>query len=114
MKDFALLFRGGLDFQTATEEQFKDAMERWKVWMSELKSSGRSSGGQRLTQTGIVITGSKKQVTDGPYVEGKEMVGGVLDLKAKDLGEAIEIAKSCPIFHFDGIVEVREVAPRSI
>jgi hypothetical protein len=114
MKDFALLFRGGLNFQTATEEQIKDAMERWKVWMSELVSSGRSTGGQRLTDKGTVISGSKKQVTDGPYVEGKEMVGGVLDLKARDFEEAVEIANSCPIFHFNGIVEVREVAPRSI
>jgi hypothetical protein len=55
-----------------------------------------------------VISGGKKVVTDGPFVEGKEIVGGYLMIKANDLPDAIEIAKNCPIFDYDGIVEVRE------
>ncbi len=51
----------------------------------------------------------EKVVNDGPFVEGKEIVRGYPLIKASDLPDAIEIAKNCPIFDCDGIVEVREV-----
>jgi len=104
-----LLFRGGLNFDTATQDQVQQAMMKWKDWMDELAIQGRLIGGKRLTKKGVVLEGSKKQMTDGPYVEGKEMVGGYLGIKAMDFEEAIEIAHNCPIFNFDGIVEVREI-----
>ncbi len=47
--------------------------------------------------------------TDGPFVEAKEMVGGYLIVNAKDIDEAVEIAKGCPIFKEDGKVEVRPI-----
>jgi hypothetical protein len=55
------------------------------------------------------FSGGEKVVNDGPFVEGKEIVGGYPVIKASDLPDAIEIAKNCPIFDCDGIVEVREV-----
>jgi hypothetical protein len=110
MKDYVLLFRGGLHFQTASPEQLQQAMMKWKTWMDGLAKEGKFQGGQRLTREGAVIKGGKKQVIDGPYAEGKEIVGGYLAIKANDLKEAIEIAKGCPIFDYDGITEVREVA----
>ena len=48
-------------------------------------------------------------VTDGPFVEGKEEVGGYLIVAAKDLNEAVELAKSCPILENNGTVEVRPI-----
>lgn len=67
--------------------------------------------GQRLTLNGKVVNGSKKQVNDGPFAEGKEIIGGHCIIKARDLDEAVEIAKACPILDQDGSVEVREVMP---
>ena len=110
MKDFLLLFRGGLDFATATPEQLQDAMMKWKTWMDELSKAGKYYGGQRLTRNGAILKGEKKQLIDGPYAESKEIVGGYMSIKANDLNEAIEIAKGCPIFNYNGITEVREVA----
>jgi len=109
MKDFLLLFRGGLDFNAATQEQLQQAMMKWKKWMEELTRQGKYLGGQRLTKNGSVLK-SAKQITDGPYVESKEIVGGYVAIKANDLQDAIEAAKGCPIFEYNGIVEVREVA----
>ncbi len=57
-----------------------------------------------------MIKGEKKQVFEGPYVEGREIVGGYIGVKAKDLSEAVEIGKECPIFDFGGSTEVREIA----
>jgi hypothetical protein len=50
------------------------------------------------------------QITDGPYMANNETVGGYVSIKADNLQEAIEICKGCPIFNFDGNVEIREVA----
>jgi hypothetical protein len=64
---------------------------------------------------GKLITGTKKVVTDGPYIEGKEIVGGYLICKAKNFDEAVEISRGCPILEFDnGVVEVREIQPESM
>jgi len=78
--------------------------------MDSLAKEGKLSGGQPLTKNGTVLKGEKKQRIDGPFVESKEMVGGYLAIKANDFEEAVEIAKGCPIFDYDGITEVREVA----
>jgi hypothetical protein len=109
MKEFLLLFRGGLGFHTATEDQIQKAMKKWETWMGELTRQGKLSGGKRLTPEGTVLKGHEKQVIDGPFTEGKEIVGGYLMIKADDFKEAVEIAKGCPIFDYDGITEVREL-----
>jgi len=110
MKDYLLLFRGGLHFQTATEEEVQKAMKKWEGWMDELAKQGRLTGGKRLTPRGTVLSGHQKQIIDGPYTEGKEIVGGYLGIKAENFEEAVQIARGCPIFDYGGIAEVREPA----
>jgi hypothetical protein len=112
MKDFLLLFRGGdasrID-QQKSPELWQQHMMKWKTWMDGIAKDGRLLGGDPLAQGGTVLKGTLKQVIDGPYTEGKEIVGGYLKIKAEHQQGAIEIAKGCPIFEHDGIVEVREV-----
>ncbi len=111
MKEFLLLFRGGEgDELRKSPEAWQTHMERWGKWMGDLSEQGKMLGAQPLSGTGHVVTGNKKIVTDGPFMEGKEMVGGYLMCKADHYEEAVEISKGCPILEFDnGIVEVREV-----
>jgi hypothetical protein len=112
MKEFLFLFRGGDAGRLAAQqspEQWQQHMMKWKEWMESLTKQGKMTGGQPLNKEGIVLTGKNKKVTDGPFMEGKEIIGGYLAVKAKDLNEATEIAKGCPIFEHDGIVEVREI-----
>jgi hypothetical protein len=111
MKEYLLLFRGG-DARTMLQspENFQEHMHRWMQWMGELTKDGTFVAAQPLNQTGMQITGKNKVITDGPYIEGKEIVGGYLICKANDYPHALEIAKGCPILEFeDGIVEVREI-----
>ncbi len=111
MKDFLFLFRGG-DHVTLQQspEKWQAHMQKWMQWMGDLQTKGQLIGAQPLNETGKIVTGNKKVVTDGPYMEGKEMVGGYLMCKAADYNEAVEISKGCPILEFtDGIVEVREI-----
>jgi hypothetical protein len=112
MKEFLLLFRGGEgDELRKSPEAWQKHMEIWGKWMGELSEQGKMLGAQPLERTGHVINGTQKIVTDGPFMEGKEMVGGYLMCKAENYDEALAIAKECPILEFDnGIVEVREVA----
>jgi hypothetical protein len=57
----------------------------------------------------MVVKGNQKIVTDGPYAEAKDVVGGFSLIEANDLAHAVEISKGCPVFEAGGSVEVRAV-----
>ncbi len=108
MKDYLLLFRGGLNFKTASPDQLQNSMIKWQKWLGELQKENKLGVGQRLTAEGKLLTGAKKGVTDGPYAEGKEIIGGFQFIKASSFDDAVSIARGCPIFDFGGNVEIRE------
>jgi len=108
MEKFIYLFRVA-DDATATEEQRRSRMPEWNQWMEQLAHSGNLIGAERLHNTGVQVTGLDKVVTDGPFIEAKEMVGGYLLINAKDISHAVELSKGCPIFAINGKVEVRPI-----
>ena len=111
MKEYLFLFRGG-DGKTLQQspEKWQAHMQKWMQWMGSLSEKNKFVGAQPLNTSGKQVTGNKKVVTDGPFMEGKEMVGGYLICKADTYDEAVDLAKGCPILEFDdGIVEVREI-----
>ncbi len=111
MKEYLLLFRGG-DGATLKQspEKWQAHMQIWAQWMGGLSEKGQLVGAQPLDSNGKKVYGNKKVTTDGPFMEGKEMVGGYLICKAANYDEAVEISKGCPILEFeDGSVEVREI-----
>jgi len=55
------------------------------------------------------VKGSKKAVTDGPFAEAKDIIGGFTLIEARDLDHAVELSKGCPILEVDGAVEVRPI-----
>ena len=111
MKDYLLLFRGGeAKTERQSPERWQAHMQKWAAWMGGLQQQGKLVGAQPLDESGKQVKGTRKIVTDGPFMEGKEIVGGYLQCKASSYEEALEIAKGCPILDFDsGIVEVREI-----
>jgi hypothetical protein len=108
MGEFLYLYRGGQRPETpAAGEQ---EMRKWVAWLQELAESGHlKERGQPLDGEGKVVRGKARTVTDGPYPESKDLVGGFTLIEAKDLNEAAELSKGCPIFENDGLVEVRPV-----
>jgi hypothetical protein len=108
MEKFMYLFRGGMAAEQAADVP-AEHMQKWKNWMDSLGQKGIMIGGEPLVPTGKQVSGSKKVVTDGPFIEAKELVGGYLIVNAKDMNEAVEISKGCPIFEFDGKLEIRPV-----
>jgi hypothetical protein len=111
MKEFLFLFRGGDSQQMLqSPENFQAHMQKWMQWMGKLQDDGKLIGAQPLAPTGKIVKGSRKVVTDGPFMEGKEMVGGYLLCRATTYDDAVTISNGCPILEFeDGIVEVREI-----
>ncbi len=112
MKDFLFLFRGGS--APASPEEGQKRMQRWTSWIEGLAKAGKTKGGFPLETGGKYLSGPNKLVTDGPYAESKEVVGGYLIVTANDLAGAAELAKGCPIFGEGGSVEVRPIMPMTM
>ena len=78
-----------------------------------VQAAGRSghiqNPGHPLERTGKLIKGSQKTVTDGPFAEAKDVIGGYTLVEARDIDQAVELSKGCPIFEVEGAVEVRPV-----
>ena len=108
MSEFVYLYRGGE--MPDSPEQSEKLMQKWVAWMEELGKTGHlKDRGQPLDPAGKVVRGKQKIVTDGPFTESKDLVGGYTLIEAKDLAQAAEISKGCPIFDRGGLVEVRPV-----
>jgi hypothetical protein len=113
MADYLFLFRGGMQHETGhSPAEMQASMQKWLGWIGGIGKKGQLKGGQPLDNGGKVILGKQRVVTDGPYAEAKDIVGGYLIVTAKDLAEAYEIiAKGCPGPDEGGSVEVRALAP---
>ena len=108
MSEFLYLYRGGERAQTP--EQGETQMQKWMSWMQQLATQGHMKDrGQPLEGDGKMVTGPQKSITDGPFAEAKDLVGGYSLIEADSLAHAAELAKGCPIFEFGGSVEVRPV-----
>ena len=115
---YIIMFAGTLDEQEQWEkmpkEQLALAYERVGKWFEEHTKSGKIVGGEELqgpsTATTIRRKNGKVTVTDGPFIESKEVIGGFAIVEVKDLDEALDMAKSWP---GGSLVEVRPVVDHS-
>jgi len=111
MKEFVLVFRrdhsgNGGDM---SPEQLQALMKPWQDWMGGIAAQDKIvSRGNRLAGEGRVVRPGNI-VTNGPYVELKEAIGGFTVIRAESIDEAVEIAKGCPVYSIGGSVEVRTV-----
>ena len=109
---FMLILRGGKADRTFSPNDYGAIIQKYHNWIDELRKSGRYEGGEPLEEQGKTLSGDRgRLVTDGPFAEAKEAVGGYFIFKAANLEEAAEIAKGCPILDNGGTVEVRKIAP---
>ena len=109
MKDFMFIFKGAAEQYQFSPEQMQQHMQNWFQWVEDLKAKKIYQSGEALIPGGKTVKGAKGLVTDGPFAESKELIGGYFVIKANTIEEAIEIAKGCPDLPYDGSVEVREV-----
>jgi hypothetical protein len=99
---YVLLFVGTREDQdrwdAQSKEQYAAAMAAAGKWFNEYTKAGKIRGGEQLrgTVTTVRNENGDRVVTDGPFIETKEVIGGFAIVEAKDLDEAHEIAKSWP------------------
>ena len=116
MSEFIFLFRTNEAEQReamGTPEQAQRSMQAWLAWMRDLESKGHlKDPGQPLDGGGAVVRGGKRNVvTDGPYTESKDLVAGFTIIEARDLSEAIDLARGCPMLAGNSTsVEIRPIA----
>ena len=109
MKEFVMLFRNAPTGDARpSPEVMQEFAKKWDHWLSGISRKGKFVGGSRLSFEGRILKPGNV-VTDGPYAEVKEILGGLITVKATSLDEAFEMAYGCPILFLGGYVEVRPV-----
>lgn len=110
MKEFMMIFIGA-DYEELglSPEQLQERMGRWFAWDGKMRNQGIVRSGEALHSTGKSITGPDRIVTDGPFTESKEIIGGYYTITAESYDEVIEIAQDFPDYDLGGTVEIREV-----
>ncbi|WP_423129307.1 YciI family protein [Gaoshiqia sp. Z1-71] len=108
MKEFMFLFRQqSYDAKAISPEEMQQIAKRWQNWVEGIASQGKFvSHGNRLSTEGKVLKPGGV-VTDGPFVEIREILGGFMVVKADSLDEATTLAHGCPALDYKGSVEVR-------
>jgi len=111
MAKFMFLQRGNCENRPEmTPEQMEAGMKAWMEWMKNGTDEGwLLDPGNGLSGTGAVVN-ADLTVTDGPFVESKELVGGYCIVQAPDLAAACELAKQTMKLAGNGKIEVREIA----
>lgn len=102
MAQFMLLLHQAPNYNVdLPREKMMEMTKRYMAWAEQLRQNGKMVGGEKLAASGgrqIRIKNGAPVVSDGPYAEAKDVIGGYFVIEAKDLTEAEAIARECPHF----------------
>jgi len=108
MKKYMLiLFESDDSYGSMTPAEYQQEIEAHSNWIEEL--GDHYDSGEPLENGAKAVRGSEKVITDGPYIESKELVSGFYLINANSLEEATELSKGCPILRLGGSIEVRPI-----
>jgi hypothetical protein len=105
-----LIFRGTDWYKGLLPEQMQQVADRWMAWLTGLKEQGKAIAGNPLEREGKIASGKNRVVSDGPFAESKESIGGYFRLRLGTMDEAVAIAQHGPGLPYGVRVEVRPVA----
>ncbi len=114
MDEFILIFRHEDGQKVASPEQIQSWMKQTMDWIDGIAAQNKFSGGNGLPFSDARVVRNKdsqKMVTNGPFGDIKETIGGYIIVKAESIDEAVEFARGCPVLQGEGnSVEVRKIA----
>jgi hypothetical protein len=115
MAKFLFVYRSARDSRdTMSPEEMQQVLQKWNTWIAEgFRKGWMIDAGDALKKEGRVVN-ARQVVTDGPFVEAKEIVGGFSIVQADSLDTAAELARGCPVFSRGGSVEVRPLEGFSV
>src|SRR6266700_45211 len=106
-----LLFSSNEWYKELSHDEIQKVISQAKAWFDRLNAQGKIKGGQALARKGAIVSGKNgRLVSDGPFAESKEAIGGYFLLDVATLDEAVAIARECPGLPYGIRVEVRPVA----
>jgi hypothetical protein len=108
--EYLVISRGQWD-KTFSRDEIQNAIDQFYTWLDRLVNEGKIKPGQRLTYEGKTI-GRQNMITDGPFGESKEVIGGYWVILATDLDEAVQIAKGNPCLDCGMFLEIRPIDPQ--
>jgi hypothetical protein len=100
------------DFTGMSAEDIQAVTQEYMDWRERLAADGKIIGGDKLRDgegKQLKIENGELRITDGPYAEVKEILGGYFALQAADYDEAVELSKDCPHLKYGGRIEVRQI-----
>src|SRR5215212_11083224 len=110
MEEYMLIFRHEDGAKVASPEQIQVWMKQTMDWIGGIAAQNKFSGGNGLQFEGAKVVRRNNVVTDGPFGEIKETLGGYIIVKADSIDEAVEFAKGSPVLQGEGnSVEVRKL-----
>jgi hypothetical protein len=113
MDDYALIMRHQDGTKIASPEQLEIWMKQTMDWIGGIAAQNKFVGGTGLPFDNAKVVHHSKVVTNGPFGEIKETIGGFITVRADSVEEAVEFAKGCPVLQGEGnTVEVRIIAKR--
>jgi hypothetical protein len=107
---YLLIFRSTDWYKGLSPEQMQQIADNWMAWFNRLKDEGKCIGGNPLEREGKIVSGKNRLVSDGPFAESKETIGGYFYLTVSSLDDAVAIAQQCPGLPYGIRVEVRPIA----
>ena len=111
MEEFALIMRHEDGMKVASPEQIQVWMKQTMDWIGGIAAQNKFVSGTGLPFADARVVKSDKTVTNGPFGDIKETIGGFITVRAGSVEEAIEFAKGCPVLQGEGnTVEVRKIA----
>jgi len=93
---YMLLFRGNDWIKGLSPEEKQKVTDQWMTWFRRLTDEGKAVAGNPLEREGKIVSGKNRVVSDGPFAESKEAIGGYFLLDVASMDEAVRIAQECP------------------
>jgi hypothetical protein len=114
-KFMLLLYNEPRAWSSLSPAEVQKALEKFIAWRTKLQDQGIYLGSHKLADDpGKVLRGhGQVRVTDGPYSETKEVLGGYFLIEAPSYDEAVKYSRDCPSLEYKGTIEVRQVDPMS-
>jgi len=113
MQEYMLIFRHEDGHKVASPEQIQIWMKQTMDWMGGIAAQNKLVQGNGLPFDEARVVGHNNVVTNGPFGDIKETIGGYIIVRAASIDEAVEFAKGSPVLQGDGnTVEVRTIAKR--
>jgi hypothetical protein len=113
MNEFLLVIHRDMKSKDATPspEQMQAAIKPFQDWIGSIAAQDKLVAPPKRWDADGRVVGQNDTVTNGPYAEIKESIGGMFIFRANDYDEAVEIARGCPILQWGAKVEVRMAVP---